>query len=353
MKFAKAMANGLTAMVLAASITAVQAADFRLRAVANSNENDEDYDGLVVFKDFVESRSNGKISVELFIGTQLCGNGTECVQALEDGSIDIYVSTSGGTANMYPYVQVLDLPYILADDRIAETVLSGSFVQEMRKDILKDSGNKVRLMTIGNTGGWRNFANTKRTVRSPSDMEGLKIRTVVADLPQELVKSLGASPTPIPWPELYTSFQTGVVEGSKNGITDIMGMKFPEAGLKYVTLDGHAYMAALWLMNNEHFSEMPEGLRKVVVDGFYALQQATFASPKRKSIQAYQDFTKSGGTLYVPNQAEKDKFKAKAQPVYQWFSKNVDQGEKYYQLLVSEASKAEKSIAATYQTELN
>ncbi|WP_347231983.1 TRAP transporter substrate-binding protein DctP [Vibrio sp. 10N.261.55.A7] len=347
------MANGLTAMVLAASITAVQAADFRLRAVANSNENDEDYDGLVVFKDFVESRSNGKISVELFIGTQLCGNGTECVQALEDGSIDIYVSTSGGTANMYPYVQVLDLPYILADDRIAETVLSGSFVQEMRKDILKDSGNKVRLMTIGNTGGWRNFANTKRTVRSPSDMEGLKIRTVVADLPQELVKSLGASPTPIPWPELYTSFQTGVVEGSKNGITDIMGMKFPEAGLKYVTLDGHAYMAALWLMNNEHFSEMPEGLRKVVVDGFYALQQATFASPKRKSIQAYQDFTKSGGTLYVPNQAEKDKFKAKAQPVYQWFSKNVDQGEKYYQLLVSEASKAEKSIAATYQTELN
>ncbi|MEZ9232843.1 TRAP transporter substrate-binding protein DctP [Vibrio amylolyticus] len=347
------MANGLTAMVLAASITAVQAADFRLRAVANSNENDEDYDGLVVFKDFVESRSNGKISVELFIGTQLCGNGTECVQALEDGSIDIYVSTSGGTANMYPYVQVLDLPYILADDRIAETVLSGSFVQEMRKDILKDSDNKVRLMTIGNTGGWRNFANTKRTVRSPSDMEGLKIRTVVADLPQELVKSLGASPTPIPWPELYTSFQTGVVEGSKNGITDIMGMKFPEAGLKYVTLDGHAYMAALWLMNNEHFSEMPEGLRKVVVDGFYALQQATFASPKRKSIQAYQDFTKSGGTLYVPNQAEKDKFKAKAQPVYQWFSKNVDQGEKYYQLLVSEASKAEKSIAATYQTELN
>ncbi|MEZ8826768.1 TRAP transporter substrate-binding protein DctP [Vibrio amylolyticus] len=347
------MANGLTVMVLAASITAVQAADFRLRAVANSNENDEDYDGLVVFKDFVESRSNGKISVELFIGTQLCGNGTECVQALEDGSIDIYVSTSGGTANMYPYVQVLDLPYILADDRIAETVLSGSFVQEMRKDILKDSDNKVRLMTVGNTGGWRNFANTKRTVRSPSDMEGLKIRTVVADLPQELVKSLGASPTPIPWPELYTSFQTGVVEGSKNGITDIMGMKFPEAGLKYVTLDGHAYMAALWLMNNEHFSEMPEGLRKVVVDGFYALQQATFASPKRKSIQAYQDFTKSGGTLYVPNQAEKDKFKAKAQPVYQWFSKNVDQGEKYYQLLVSEASKAEKSIAATYQRELN
>ena len=108
-------------------------------------------------------------------------------------------------------------------------------------------------MTVGNTGGWRNFANTKRRIAEPSDMKGLKIRTVVADLPQELVKALGASPTPIPWPELFTSFQTGVVEGSKNGITDIMNMKFPDAGLKYVTLDGHAYMGALWWMNNAKY----------------------------------------------------------------------------------------------------
>ena len=76
-------------------------------------------------------------------------------------------------------------------------------------------------------------------------MDGLKIRTVVADLPQELVKALGASLILILWPELFTSFQTGVVDGSKNGITDIMNMKFPDAGLKYVTLDGHAYMGAL------------------------------------------------------------------------------------------------------------
>ena len=85
------------------------------------------------------------------------------------------------------------------------------------------------------------------------------------------MKALGASPTPIPWPELFTSFQTGVVEGSKNGITDIMGMKFPDAGLQYVTLDGHAYMGALWWMNNEKFLSMPEDMRRVVVDGFVAL----------------------------------------------------------------------------------
>ena len=140
----------------------------------------------------------------------------------------------------------------MADDRVAEHVLSGNFTRKVRKMALESSGGKIRLMTIGNTGGWRNFANTKRRVQNPGDMAGLKIRTVVADLPQELVKALGAAPTPIPWPELFTSFQTGVVEGSKNGITDIMGMKFPDAGLKYVTLDGHAYMGALWWVSNDN-----------------------------------------------------------------------------------------------------
>lgn len=348
----KKVSGAVAAVAMTVSMGVASAADYKLRAVANSNENDEDYDGLVVFKDFVESRSNGAIEVDLFIGTQLCSNGTECLQALEDGSVDIYISTSGGAANMFPYVQVLDLPYLLRDDRVAEHVLSGDFVREMRKDILADSDDKIRLMTIGNTGGWRNFANTQRTVKEPSDMDGLKIRTVVADLPQELVKALGASPTPIPWPELYTSFQTGVVEGSKNGITDIMGMKFPEAGLQYVTLDGHAYMSALWYMNNEVFLEMPENMRRVVVDGFSALQQATFASPKRKSIQAYEDFAEAGGELYVPTVEEKNKFRRAAQPVYTWFSANVENGKKYYELLVAEAAKAEQTVEAAYQQDL-
>ncbi|MGB0867319.1 MAG: TRAP transporter substrate-binding protein DctP [Granulosicoccaceae bacterium] len=342
----------LSVATLFAAVPAAQAADFKLRAVANSNENDEDYDGLVVFKDFVESRSNGAISVELFIGTQLCANGTECLQAVEDGSVDIYISTSGGAANMYPYVQVLDLPYLLRDDRVAEAVLSGDFTREMRKSILADSDNKIRLMTIGNTGGWRNFANTKRDVKNPEDMKGLKIRTVVADLPQELVKALGASPTPIPWPELFTSFQTGVVEGSKNGITDIMGMKFPEAGLKYVTLDGHAYMSALWYMNNDMFMDMPEDMRRVIVDGFDALQQATFASPKRKSIQAYADFTATGGSLYVPTPEQKAAFKAAATPVYDWFAGNVKDGQKWLDLLNSSAAEAESAIDAAYASDL-
>ena len=343
----------LLAAMLFAGSTIAAAADFTIRATANSNENDEDYDGLVVFKNFVESASNGAVSVELFIGTQLCSKGSECLQGVADGSIDVYISTSGGAAGIFPYVQVLDLPYLMSDDRVAEAVLASDFTRTMRKMALADSDNAIRLMTIGNTGGWRNFANTRRRVTMPSDMAGLKIRTVVADLPQELVRAMGASPTPIPWPELFTSFQTGVVEGSKNGITDIMGMKFPDAGLKYVTLDGHAYMGALWWMNNAKFMGMPEDLRRGVVDGFAALQQATFASPKRKSIQAYSDFVAGGGDLYVPTPAQKQQFKSAAAPVYDWFKANVKGGPEIFDALTSAVTEAEAGLSAGMAKDIN
>jgi len=94
--------------------------EFTIRATANSNENDEDYDGLVVFKNYVEAASNGRIGVELFIGTQLCSTGAECLEGVAEGSIDVYISTSGGAAGIFPYVQVLDLPYLMSDDRVAE-----------------------------------------------------------------------------------------------------------------------------------------------------------------------------------------------------------------------------------------
>jgi TRAP-type C4-dicarboxylate transport system substrate-binding protein len=347
------MVATLLAGTMVATAATALAADYTIRATANSNENDEDYDGLVVFKNYVENASNGKVAVEIFMGTQLCATGEECLQGIADGTIDVYITTSGGAAGLFPYIQVLDLPYLMSDDRVAEKVLSGDFVRKLRAMALNDSGGKIRLMTVGNTGGWRSFANTKKRVEGPADLAGLKLRTVPADLPQELTKSLGASPTPIPWPELFTSLQTGVVEGTANGITDIMGMKFPEAGLQYLTLDGHSYMGAFWWMSNDKFMAMPEDVRQVVVDGFAGLQQATFASPKRKSIQAYTDFVAGGGDIYVPTPAQKAEFKAAAAPVFDWFKANVANGAEVFDAFAAAASAAEKEIGAERAADLN
>ena len=117
------------AALVAGSAMMASAQEYTIRATANSNTNDEDYDGLVVFKNYVEAASNGAIAVELCIGTQLCANGAECLQGVADGSIDVFISTSGGASGIFPYVQVLDLPYLMADDRIAEHVLQGDFVR--------------------------------------------------------------------------------------------------------------------------------------------------------------------------------------------------------------------------------
>ncbi len=344
------MLKALLKTVLLASTlsmaTMAQAADITLRATANSNENDEDYDGLVVFKNYVENASNGAIAVELFIGTQLCATGEECLQGVADGNIDIYISTSGGAAGLFPYIQVLDLPYLMSDDRVAEAVLTGPFTRELRAKALADSGNTIRLMTIGNTGGWRNYANTRGTVKSPADLKGLKMRTVPADLPQQVATAVGASPTPVPWPELFTALQTGVVEGTANGITDIMNMKFTDAGVKYITLDGHSYMGAFWWMSNERFLSLTPEQRTIVADGFAALQQATFASPKRKEIAAYQDFLKAGGEIYVPTAEEKAAFKEAVTPVFDWFKTKVTGGEEVFAMFTTAVAEAEEQVNA-------
>lgn len=342
----------LLASTLAVSGMAAHAADITLRATANSNENDEDYDGLVVFKNYVENASNGAIAVELFIGTQLCATGEECLQGVAGGSIDIYISTSGGAAGIFPYIQVLDLPYLMSDDRVAEEVLKGDFTRELRAKALADSDNKIRLMTIGNTGGWRNYANTSKTIKSPDDLKGLKMRTVPAALPQQVATAVGAAPTPVPWPELFTALQTGVVEGTANGITDIMNMKFTDAGLKYLTLDGHSYMGAFWWMSEDTFQGLSEDQRKIVVDGFAALQQATFASPKRKEIAAYQEFLKAGGEIYVPTPEEKAVFKDAVAPVFDWFKTEVPGGTEVFDMFNAAVASAQEAVDAERAADL-
>lgn len=321
------------------------AADYTLRIVFLANTEDEDYDGSLTFKQYVESRSNGRISVEIYPGGQLCGNEKECIECLQTNIIQIHQMTIGGISQAYPAIQFLDLPYLMDNDRVAEEVLSGPFLGEMREKVLKKTGN-IRLMVFSNTGGWRNFANTKRQVETPEDLKGLKIRTITSPLQQELVKLLGGSATPLPWPDVYTSLATGVIDGTKNGITDITGMKFHEH-VKFITLDGHAYMTSLWLMNNEAFMALPDDLKRIVNDGFYHLRQVTTALPKRRSIEAYNEFTEAGGAIYVPTSEQKEQFRSMAAPLKDWYlEKYGDEGRELLDLFEKRVKEAEAKVKA-------
>jgi len=314
------------ACMLAFGAASALAADHTLRIVHLSNTDDEDYDGALTFKDYVESHSNGSIKVEIYPGAQLCGNAAECYEATQANIIQIHQMTIGGISVAYPELQVMDLPYMMDNDAVAEEVLTGPFLNVLRQHVLSKGG--PRIMTMTNTGGWRNFANTKRQVKSPADMKGLRIRTINSPLQQTLVANMGASATPVAWPEVYTSLATGVIDGSKNGITDIVGMKFHEH-IKHITLDGHAYMASLWIMNEDAYQGLTEEQKRVVNDGFRHLGQICFAFPKRRAIEAYEEFRKAGGEIYVPSAEEKAAFRKAAEPLKGWYTERYGaEGEK-------------------------
>jgi TRAP-type C4-dicarboxylate transport system substrate-binding protein len=270
-----------------------------------------------VFKNHVESASNGALAVEIYPNGRFCSNADECSEALLDGRLDIFMTTNGGLAGWYPPAQFLDLPYLFPNDRVAECVFDGPLKAELRDAVLNDVG-AVRLMAMSNTGGWRNIATTDTQVKSPADVQGLKLRTIAADVQVQLVEALGGAPTPIAWPEVYTSLGTGVVEGTKNGITDIVGMGF-EDHLKYIILDGHAYMGALWWINEGAFQSLDTAQKRIVYDGFQELKWTARQLPKLNSVAAFDTFRAAGGEVYSPTPEEKAAFQDAAQPVWTWY----------------------------------
>jgi len=301
-----------------ASMAPLQAADVTIKIGFLGSQTDEDWEGSIVFKDYVESRSNGDIAVEIYPSGQFCGNFRECIEGVQSGTLEVTISTIGGFGNLWEPGQVLDLPYLLRDDRVAECVFDGPFTGQLRDKVLEEIPG-MRLMVVGNTGGWRNFATVNKQIKTPADVEGQKTRPTPADIQKELVKLLGGNATPIAWPEVYTSLATGVVEGTKNGITDIVSMKF-EDHLKYITLDGHAYMAALWWMNDDTFSGLSDANKRIVIDGFDHLKTVTRAAPMRNQIAAIETFKKAGGAVYVPTAEQKAAFQAAAKPMEKWYT---------------------------------
>lgn len=342
-RFASRLLRWSAVTLAAASLgLSAEAADYTIKIGHIASTEDEDHKGALVFKDFVEAQTNGRIAVEIYPGGQLCGNFRQCLEAVQLGAIEITGTTVGGAANILPELQVTDLPYMFPNDRVAEKVMRSPFMEKVRAAMLEKTGT-LRLMGLNNTGGWRDFFTTKKQIRSPADLKGVKLRTIESELQVEMVKLLGGSPTPIPWTELYTSLATGVVVGNKNGITDIVNMKFHDF-LRYVTLDHHAYMFLFWWMNDDALKKLPKDLQKVVLDGFHHMTTVANNDPKYTQLAAYEAFKKRGGKVYVPTAEEKAQFVEKVKPLKKWFTDKY--GDEWLKALESSIEAAKAEIAA-------
>jgi len=167
--------------------------------------------------------------------------------------------------------------------------------------------------------GFRNFTNSKRPIRSPEDMKGLKIRVQENPLFVNMVKAMGGSPTPIAWTECYTALQNKVVDGEENPISTIVFANFQEVQ-KYLTLDGHVYGVDWFVINNKFFKSLPEDLQYIIVDCAKissgvgrGLQQLN------SSVVGLQTLMDAGMEIYAPTEKEMNLFKTACQgPVIEW-----------------------------------
>jgi TRAP-type C4-dicarboxylate transport system substrate-binding protein len=336
---------------LAALLAAAPLAAAELNLVFLANTEDEEYDAALVFKNFVESRTGGEVTVNIFPGAQLCGSANECFESMRAGVVDVYTATAGGAAAIYPPVQGLDIPYAFPGDRIAEATLRDpELIAFVRGKVREATNGDILLLSLSQTGGWRNIANKVREVKSPADVAGLRLRTIESELQQQLVRGMGGSPTPLPFLEVYTALQTGVVDGSNNSITDITNMNFQEQ-LQNITLDGHAYMASMWFMGNGKFQSLTPEQQQVVLDGGAMMATIQFGIQPRKELDAWEKWNAAGGNIYTPTAEEMEQFRAAAAPIRDWYLETFGaDGEEFLGAFESALARATAAVEADRAT---
>jgi tripartite ATP-independent transporter DctP family solute receptor len=140
-------------------------------------------------------------------------------------------------------------------------VLDGPIGQDLAKRFNKSGFVALAFMD----NGFRNLTNSKRPVKTPEDVRGLKIRTMEAPTHLAIWRAIGANPTPMAWP-IFTQLQQGVIDGQENPIAVIYAAKLHEAGQKYLTLTRHVYSALVFVANKPFIDGLSPQERKVVTD---------------------------------------------------------------------------------------
>lgn len=306
-----------TGCVIGIFTSRAEQAEFTIRIAFLASQDDEDYIGAAAFRESLKRQLGDRVDVQIYPSGQFCGNERECMEALQSGILEVHQTTIGGLAGLYGPAQVLDLPYLFASDEIAECVMDGPVPKAMGEAILAE-GLGLRLMAVGNTGGWRSFAMTERRISSVEDLAGLRIRTLPSALEQEMVRELGASPMALPFSEIYSALGAGMLAGTKNSIQDVMGMKFDDH-IQHVFIDRHSYMAAIWWYSAKAWERLPPDVQAAVAVAFKELAVATRQAAKERERPAIENFIAGGGTIDYVTDAQRAQFRAATLPLRDWY----------------------------------
>jgi TRAP-type transport system periplasmic protein len=208
--------------------------------------------GASVFADEIAKRTDGRYQVEQYPDSALGGE-VEMLKAVHLGTVDMAFITGAPLPNFLPEVGVFNIPFLFRDLNHAHAVLDGPIGQSY---LAKFRGKDLVALAWGENG-LRHLTNSKREIRSPQDLKGLKLR-----LPQSSVMltgfgALGADVHPLAFPLLYGALQSGEFDGQENPIATIQSSKFYQVQ-KYLTLSGHVYDPAVLFMSVDSFGDLSE-----------------------------------------------------------------------------------------------
>ncbi|WP_299258427.1 TRAP transporter substrate-binding protein [uncultured Aquimarina sp.] len=249
----------------------------------------------------LEKKSNGTLKVKLYPSGQL-GAERECLELLQIGSLDITKVSAAVLENFITEYKVFSIPYLFRDREHAFQVFDGTIGGDM---LTKGDKYRLRGLTFYDAGS-RSFYTKEKPISTPEDLKGLKIRVQKSNMAVAMVNSLGGSPTPISWGELYTALQQGVVDGAENNLPSFYTSKHYEI-CKYFSLDQHTAVPDVLLIGLdswERLSKQEQAWLKEAAKESTIEQRRLWADSEKESLDA---ITASGVEIITPDKVSFEK----------------------------------------------
>ena len=263
----------------------------------------------VVFKEAVEAGSKGDIEVRI-LGANQAGAERQQIEKVQNGTNQMALVSEITQPFFFKPTLVLGMPFLFGSSPVAWDVLDGPFGQRINAEFQKATG--VRVFNHMEAG-FRSFFNSKKPIKTPADLAGLKIRTGENPVPMAMVKALGANPTPIAWTEVYTSLQQKVVDGMELPPGLFFAMKFYEHQ-KYLTVNRHLYSVHTAMINEAFFQGLPKSYQQLINEAAataLTIGRATNVLTERTAIESLRA---KGIEVYFPTDAEFAEFRKLGQP---------------------------------------
>tara|TARA_R110002094_G_scaffold139230_1_gene130410 strand:+ start:6884 stop:7912 length:1029 start_codon:yes stop_codon:yes gene_type:complete len=299
----------LTALALGSIMTLTAPVAYAAEFVAKIGhlESDQQSRHVLLEKvaDLVKERTGGDVEFQIFPQGQL-GNQREMTEGVQLGTIQGTVAPAAFLGGFNPAVSILDIPFLLpADADKAQELREGPFGRALLETFKSKGVVGVALWP----NGMMNFTSNK-PLDNLSDLGGQKFRVMDSKILIEQFDALGASAIALPFSELYTSLQTGVVDGQENPLDTIQRMKFYEVQ-KYLVVSEHGAMEDVVLFNPAWWDSLPENYRDIITTAFEEVVPELRAHKAAAIEQALETIKQSDINVRVATDAEKAELRAK------------------------------------------